>query len=111
MRQAGGVAFFQAGGMVVSLFPRVDLAKDSGVPAEGHGFGGIVLAHNTRERHEVDLVLAEAEEAGGRIVTPAREAFWGGYSGCFADLDGHLWEVAWNPAFAIGPDGAIALPE
>jgi len=110
MRQAEGVSFFQAGGVIVSLYPRANLAADSGVAPAGSGFGGIVLAYNTRDKAEVDSVLAEASRAGGRITRPAADAAWGGYSGCFADRDGHLWEVAWNPDFTIGPDGAVTLP-
>lgn len=110
MRQAGGVSFFQAGGVIVSLYPRANLAADYGVAPAGNGFGGIVLAYNTRDKAEVDSVLAEASRAGGRITRPAADAVWGGYSGCFADLDGHLWEEAWNPDFTIGPDGAVTLP-
>ncbi|MBC9207275.1 VOC family protein [Roseomonas aerophila] len=110
MRQAEGVSFFQAGGVIVSLYPRADLAADSGVAPAGSGFGGIVLAYNTRDKAEVDSVLAEVSQAGGRVTKPASDAFWGGYTGCFADLDGHLWEVAWNPDFSIAPDGAVTLP-
>jgi predicted lactoylglutathione lyase len=110
MRQAEGVSFFQAAGVIISLYPRANLATDSGVAAEGSGFGGIVLAYNTRSKAEVDTVLAEAAQAGGRVTKPAADAVWGGYSGCFADLDGHLWEVAWNPDFAIAPNGAVTLP-
>ena len=62
--------------------------------------GGIALAYNARTRDEVDKVLAEAEAAGAKILKPAHEAFWGGYSGYFADPDSFLWEVAWNPSFA-----------
>lgn len=111
MREAEGVAFFQAGGMVLSLYPRKELAKDAGVSAEGDGFRGIALAYNTRTRDDVNRVLAEAEAAGARIVKPAEEAFWGGYSGYFADVDGFLWEVAWNPSFPIAEDGSIQIPD
>ncbi|HLY56406.1 MAG TPA: VOC family protein [Stellaceae bacterium] len=111
LRAAEGVAFFQAGGMALSLYPRADLARDAGVPSEGTGFAGVTLAFNARSRPEVDAVLREAEDAGGRIVKPAADAFWGGYSGYFSDPDGHLWEVAWNPGFAIAADGSIVLPE
>lgn len=111
MREAEGVAFFQAAGMVLSLYPRKELAKDAGVSAEGDGFRGIALAYNTRTRDDVNRVLAEAEAAGARIVKPAEEAFWGGYSGYFADLDGFLWEVAWNPSFPIAEDGSIQIPD
>jgi hypothetical protein len=111
VKAAEGVAFYQAGGIAVSLYPREELAKDAGVPPEGSGFPRFALAHNVRGREEVDAVLAEAEAAGARIVKPAEEAFWGGYSGCFADPDGFLWEVAWNPGFPLSDDGAVILPD
>ncbi len=110
MRNAEGVAFFQCGGMAVALWPRTELAGDAGIPPEGSGFSGIALAQNVRAREEVDEVLAEAVTAGGSLIRAAAEAFWGGYQGYFADPDGHLWEVAWNPGFAIGADGGITLP-
>lgn len=111
MRQAEGVAFFQCGGIAVGLYPMTALAEDAGVSAERAGFGGFAIAHNTRTKDEVDAVLADAEAAGAAIVKPAEEAFWGGYSGYFRDLDGHLWEVAWNPAFPIDSEGAVHLPD
>src|SRR5690606_19892480 len=104
------VAFYQVGGMVVALWSRDALAADAGVDSAGSGFCAIALAYNTREKAEVDAVLAEAEAAGGRIVKPAQDAFWGGYTGYFADPDGHLWEVAWNPDWEIAADGSIRLP-
>jgi uncharacterized protein len=110
-RQAQGVSFFQCGGVVVSLFPRAELAKDAGISPQGEGFGGFALAYNTRLKDEVDAVLAEAKAAGADIVKPGQEAFWGGYSGYFRDLDGHLWEVAWNPGFPFDDNGALTLPE
>lgn len=110
-RKAEGVAFFQAGGVVLSLYPRAELAKDAGLAAEGSGFPGIALAYNTRTREEVDAVLAEAVAAGGTLVKAGYEIFWGGYVGFFADPDGFLWEVAWNPMFPLTEDGAIVLPE
>ncbi|MPY76382.1 MAG: VOC family protein [Alphaproteobacteria bacterium] len=111
VRKAEGVAFFQAGGIVLSLYPRDALAKDADMPPEGSGFSGFSLAYNTRTRDEVDAVLAEAVPAGGTLVKPAYEIFWGGYVGFFADPDGFLWEVAWNPMFPLTEDGAIVLPE
>ncbi|HSU82010.1 MAG TPA: VOC family protein, partial [Thermoanaerobaculia bacterium] len=83
----------------LSLFPREDLAADAGVPAEGSGFPGFALAHNVRSMEEVDRLLAEAAAGGGRIVKPGHDTDWGGYVGYFADPDGFLWEVAWNPKF------------
>lgn len=105
------VVFFQAAGIVFGLFGRDDLAADAGLPdAAGAGFRGVALAHNTRTRDEVDTVLARARRAGATITKPAEEAFWGGYSGYFADPDGHLWEVAWNPGMTIDADGHVTLP-
>jgi catechol 2,3-dioxygenase-like lactoylglutathione lyase family enzyme len=109
--KAEGIVFFQAGGMALALYPRNDLAKDSNVAPEGRGFNGISLAYNGRTRAEVDSVLKDAVTAGGKILKPAEEAFWGGYSGYFADPDGFLWEVAWNPGFPIVEDGSIRIPD
>jgi uncharacterized protein len=111
MKGAEGVVFFQTGGMALALYPREELAKDAGVNAEGQGFCGMTLAYNARTREDVNAVLAEAVRAGGRVVKAAQEAFWGGYSGYFADPDEFLWEVAWNPAFTIAADGSVQLPE
>ena len=109
--KAEGVVFFQAGGMALALYPRLELAKDANVAADGQGFAGIALAYNARSRDEVDAVLREAEAAGATILKPAQEAFWGGYSGYFSDPDGFPWEVAWNPSFLITDDGSIRLPD
>lgn len=88
------VAFFTLEGTWLSVYPREKLAEDATVPDDGTGFSGVTLAHNVSSEDEVDSVLAEAEAAGGRIVKPAQDTFWGGYSGYFADPDDHLWEVA-----------------
>jgi hypothetical protein len=103
------VVFYQAGGMVLALWSRQSLAADAHLPTEGSGFAGIALAYNTRSREEVDAVLDEAKAAGATIPKPAEDAFWGGYSGYFADPDGHLWEVAWNPHWTIAEDGSVRL--
>ena len=71
----------------------------------------IALAQNVRGKGEVDALLAEAEKAGGRIIAKAEDKFWGGYSGYFADPDGHPWEVAWNPGFTLTEDGRLVVPE
>jgi uncharacterized protein len=104
------VAFFQAGGMVVALWGREQLAEDSGVEDNG-GWGGITLAYNTRSNEEVDSVIEEARAAGAAIPREPGETFWGGYSAMFVDPDGHPWEVAHNPRWTITPDGATKLPE
>lgn len=111
MAKAEGIVFFQAGGMAIALFPREELAKDANIAPEGRGFSGIALAYNARSREEVDSVLAEAEAAGAKLLKPAQEAFWGGYSGYFSDPDGFLWEVAWNPSFPMAEDGSIRIPD
>lgn len=108
---APGIVFFQAGGIALALYSRAELAKDAHLPAEGSGFGGITLAYNTRARDDVDSVMAQAAAAGGKILKPAEQVFWGGYSGYFADPDGFVWEVAWNPSFSIADDGSILLPD
>lgn len=91
------IAFFDTEGAVLALFPRERLAEDATVPVEGDGFAGITLAHNVDDEAAVDAVLDEAEAAGAEVVKPGQAADWGGYSGYFADPDGHLWEVAYNP--------------
>jgi predicted lactoylglutathione lyase len=102
------VAFFQSGGMVVALWSREELAKDSGT-ADGGGWGGVTLAHNVGSPPEVDAVIDEARAAGATIARAGAETFWGGYSGVFIDPDGHPWEVAHNPHWTLGADGSITL--
>ena len=102
------VVFFQAGGMVVGLWGRAQLAEDTAV-ADGGGWGGITLAHNVRSPNGVDAVLAEAEAAGATIGRPGAETFWGGYSGVFVDPDGHAWEIAHNPHWTLADDGSASL--
>lgn len=96
------VVFIQMGCLRLSLWSRDSLAEDAGVPSEGEGFRGFALAHNVRSTAEVDELLARAASGGGRILTPGHETFWGGYAGYFADPEGFLWEVAWNPAYLGG---------
>jgi catechol 2,3-dioxygenase-like lactoylglutathione lyase family enzyme len=102
------VAFFQSGGMVVALWSREELAKDSGT-VDGGGWGGVTLAHNVGSPPEVDAVIDEALAAGATIARAGAETFWGGYSGVFIDPDGHPWEVAHNPHWTLGADGSITL--
>lgn len=104
--------FVQAGGLALVLWGREKLAADAGIADPGGGgFGGITLAHNVGSRAEVDAIIADAQAAGASITRPAQETFYGGYAGVFADLDGHLWEIAHNPGFTLGPDGALVLPD
>jgi predicted lactoylglutathione lyase len=102
------VVFFQAGGMIVSLWSRASLAEDSGVEDAG-GWGGVTLAYNTRSPQEVDAAIEEARRAGARIAREPAATFWGGYSGVFVDPEGHPWEVAHNPHWTVREDGSIAL--
>jgi len=104
------IVFFQLGGIVLALYPRGLLADDATVLADGSGFRGITLAHNARAKEDVAGILKIAEAAGGKIVKPAQDVFWGGHSGYFADPDGHLWEVAWNPHFKLNQRGEVELP-
>ncbi|MCW2638879.1 MAG: hypothetical protein JWP76_1185 [Dactylosporangium sp.] len=104
--------FFQAGGIAIVLWGRDKLADDAGVEDRNTaGFGGMTLAHNVRSRIEVDEVLGDAANAGAEITQAARETFYGGYAGCFTDPDGHVWEIAYNPGFPLGRDGAITIPD
>lgn len=111
MKELTGIAFFQCPGIVFGLYPLDRLAEDVGLEfAEPSGIRTVTLAWNGRNREEVDAVLAEAVEAGATLLKPAQEAFWGGYSGYFADPDGHLWEVAHNPGLTIEDDGSVKMP-
>jgi catechol 2,3-dioxygenase-like lactoylglutathione lyase family enzyme len=102
------VVFFQAGGAIVALWGRDQLAEDSAI-ADSGGWGGVTFAYNTRSPAEVDAVMAEAEAAGATIAKAAGETFWGGYSGVFHDPDGHPWEIAHNPNWTLDDDGSVKL--
>ena len=130
----GDVAFFDAGGVVLALYGRAALAEDAHVADVLHGggnsagsdsssrgpgggpadappaFSGVTLARNVASEAEVDAVLADAVAKGARLLKPAQKVFWGGYSGYFADPDGHLWEVAHNPFFPLDAAGRLQLP-
>jgi len=97
------IAFFTLNGTWLSLYPRTELAKDASVNTEGSGFEGFTLSHNVTSEKEVDSVFAQAISAGAKVVKQPQKVFWGGYSGYFKDPDGHLWEVAHNPMFWVGP--------
>lgn len=110
-QQVQETVFFQAGGMAVVLWAQDRLAADAGIAIEGAGRGGdTVLAHNVRSRGAVDDVMREAAAAGARITRPAGDTFYGGYAGCFADPDGHVWEIAHNPGFPLDDAGNLTIP-
>jgi uncharacterized protein len=99
----GAAVFFTLNGSWLSLYPWNELAEDATVASNGTGFRGITLAHVVSSKEEVRDVINRAVESGGKLIKAPQDVFWGGYSGCFADPDGHLWEVAWNPHFWPGP--------
>jgi uncharacterized glyoxalase superfamily protein PhnB len=100
---AGGAAFFMLNGTWLSLYPWNELAEDAAVRSSGTGFRGITMAQVVSSKEEVEDVLRQAIKSGGKLIKPAQDVFWGGFSGYFSDPDGHLWEVAWNPHFWPGP--------
>lgn len=102
------VVFFQAGPLIIALYAFESLAADAKVPV-GRGSGGFALAHNVRSKEEVDEILKQAQAAGATLTNPAEDKSWGGYAGYFADPDGHLWEIAWNPGFTFTRDGGVSL--
>ena len=101
--------FFQAGGVVLSIFPREKLAEDAQVKAEGSGFAGITLAYNTQSEAEVDEIINDLRAKGVKILKEPQKVFWGGYSSYFADPDGNCWEVAYNPFFPFDEQGNLKL--
>lgn len=101
------IIFFQTGGVVFALFLRDHLAEDFAADPRSFGRAPIALAYNVRKKAEVDPLIQRAASAGAKILKPAREASWGGYSGYFADPDGFAWEIAWNPHWRLMPDGNI----
>jgi catechol 2,3-dioxygenase-like lactoylglutathione lyase family enzyme len=112
-QQVQETVFVQAGGLGLVLWGRGDLTADAGI-ADDHphdGYGGVALAHNVRDRSEVDEIVATARAAGAEITREPEETFYGGYAAYFRDPDGHVWEVAHNPGFTIEPDGSLTLPD
>jgi predicted lactoylglutathione lyase len=108
-----GVVFFELPGSWLSLYPRERLAEDisSEISLRPAGFSGVTLAYNARSRQEVEEIIAQASEAGGCVVKPPQETFWGGFSGYFADPDGHFWEVAWGPMFTFSENGELRFQD
>jgi hypothetical protein len=105
------VSFFRAGPIVLALWSREAQKEDANAAELWTGNGGIVVAQNVASESEVDAAMARAEAAGANILKPATKTFWGGYNGYFADPDGHVWEVAFNPFWPLDENGHIELPE
>lgn len=104
------ITFLKMRGTVLSLFARPELAEDAGVPDDGTGFRGVTLAHNLESEAEVDAAFEHAVASGATPVKRPEKVFWGGYSGYFADPDGHLWELAFNPFSPLDGDRNLTLP-
>jgi len=104
------LAVFPLGGIVLALHPRDALAKDASVDPSGKGFSGITLSYNAHSEEEVDTVLRKVKSLGATIIKPAEKVYWGGYSGYFKDLDGHLFEVAYNPFWEQDENDNLKLP-
>ena len=108
-RPQEGIAFSQAGGVVFAIYPREKLAEDALTSAKGSGFSGFTLAYNAKSESEVDEIIADLKSKGVKIVKEPQKVFWGGYSSYFADPDGFLWEVAYNPFFQFDKSGNLKL--
>lgn len=100
----GAVVFFDLeNGLRLALYSRKEIAWDANIPEGPKSATELTIGHNVGSREEVDAAMELAKKAGAVIVKPARDTFWGGYAGYFADPDGHLWEIAWNPSFKVEP--------
>lgn len=111
-QQTPGIIFYQLDGLALGLFGREDLAKDQGRPGTPLGTGAMTLAQNFNDRESVDAAYAQALAAGAEALKAPEEVFWGGYSGYYADPDGHVWEVAHNPFSPLDERGRMSvLPE
>ena len=104
-----GLALFQLGGIVLALHPRHELAEDATLKYQPTEFSGFTISYNTKSEQEVDDILNKVEKLGATIVKPAQKVYWGGYSGYFKDLDGHLFEVAFNPFWELDEDNNLKL--
>lgn len=103
------IAFFQAGGVVLAIYPREKLAEDAVASAEGSGFAGFTLAYNARSEAEVDEIISDLKSKGVKIIKEPQKVFWGGYSSYFTDPDDYRWEVAYNPFFEFDESGNLKL--
>jgi len=98
----GAVDFFDLQpGLKLAIWPRDSISHDAALPRSGHSPTEVTIGHNVATRGEVDAVMAQATQAGAKVVKPAQATFWGGYAGYFQDPDDHLWEIIWNPQFEI----------
>ncbi len=104
---SAGVVAYDLIGQTLALYPFESLARDMGLPVEALGVGGATYAHNLSDRDALTGLMAQAEAAGARVLRPVQDTYWGGAAGYFADPDGHIWEIAWNPGSSLGPDGAF----
>lgn len=104
------IAFFKLDGLILGLYPRKLLAEDATVSEEGTGFSGLTISYNAKSQQEVDEVLAEVQKLGATLIKPGQKVFWGGYSGYFKDIDGHLFEVAHNPFWEFDENDNVVLP-
>jgi hypothetical protein len=106
-----GIAFFDLGGIVFSLYPHSEIAKDTDVELDvnNHAYRGYALAHNVESEEAVDAIFSDLKTKGAKILKEPEHVFWGGYSGYFSDPDGHLWEVAYNPHWTITDDGRVSM--
>lgn len=109
--EAPGVTFYQLRGQLLGLFGRADLAKDQGRPGVELGVGAVTLAQNFPDEAAVDAAYAAALAAGAQALKAPEKVFWGGYSGYYADPEGHVWEVAHNPFWALDDQLGVTLPE
>jgi catechol 2,3-dioxygenase-like lactoylglutathione lyase family enzyme len=105
----GDTAFFQAGGVVLTVYPREKLAEDALISPEGTGFSGITLAYNAGSGSEVDEIIHDLRTKGVKILKDPQKVFWGGYNAYFADPDGYCWEVTYNPYFPFDESGNLKL--
>ena len=106
---ADDTTFFQAGGVVLSIYQREKLAEDALVDPEGYGFGGFTLAYNAQSEAEVDEIIDDLKSRGVKILKEPQKVFWGGYNSYFTDADGNCWEVAFNPFFPFDEKGNLKL--
>jgi catechol 2,3-dioxygenase-like lactoylglutathione lyase family enzyme len=108
-RPQEGIVFFQAGGVILALYPRDLLAEDAVVSPQGSGFSGMTLAYNAGSEAEVDEIIKDLKSKGVKIIKEPQKVFWGGYSSYFADPDDFRWEVAYNPFLAFDENGSLKM--